>query len=345
MSQERFEGRHRALWAQVDQLLDLLEGSALTAQESEALGRLRPTRPAPPTARPPLERLPALYRRLCQHLALARHRGHSAALQDRLNALALRGQVQLYRRPGAGLQAAATRLLVEVPQTVRAEWRLVLLAHALLYLPAAVVAAAIWAEPALVFSVLDPHQVSDFEQMYDPASPRFLRERGADEDTAMFGFYIRNNISVAYNSMGAGVLGGLGSAYILVSNGLMLGAVGAHLALNGAWTTFSTFVIGHGSWELTAIVLSGAAGLRVGLTLLAPRGRSRGEALRAQARPLLTMTYGFTAMLVIAAVFEAYWSSSSSLSAELKYGVGAALWALVYGWLLLAGRGGGPRGA
>jgi uncharacterized membrane protein SpoIIM required for sporulation len=342
VSQEQFEARHAALWAEVERLLDLHEGRALSAQEQRALGRLSPMRAEGSQG---LEQLPALYRRLCQHLALARHRGHSAPLQDRLNALALRGQVALYRRPGAGLRAAAHRLLVEVPQAVRAEAGLVLLAHALLYLPAAGVALAVWAEPAVVYEVLDPLQLASFEAMYDPGSDQFLRERAADDDTAMFGFYIRNNIGVAYNCLGAGVLGGLGSAYMLATNGLLLGAVGAHLAHVGSWTPFSSFVIGHGAWELTAIVLAGAAGLRLGLTLLAPRGRSRGAALRSEARGLLTLTYGFSVMLLIAAWFEAYWSSSASVDPTVKYGVGAGLWVLVYGWLLLVGRGEVPRGA
>ena len=348
MSQERFDAQHRPLWDEVERLLDQLDGQPLTAQEARALASLRPLRalhdPAPAEGAG-IAALPTLYRRVCQHLALARHRGLSAPLQDRLNALALRGQVQLYRRPGATMRAAAHRLLVEVPQVVRAEWRLVLLAHALLYGPALGAAAAIWHEPALVFKVIDPLQLAQFEQMYDPSSSMFLHERPADDDTAMFGFYIRNNIGVAYNCMGAGVLGGVGSAWMLASNGLLLGALGAHLRDGPSWTPFSSFVIGHGAWELTAIALAGAAGLRLGLTLLAPQGRTRGDALRAQAQPLLTLIYGFTAMLVVAAAFEAYWSSSTTLSPAIKYAVGAAMWLLVYGWLLRVGRTGARRGA
>lgn len=344
MSQERFVAQHAAAWAEVEGLLDRVEQQRLDIQEDQALGRVKVLRDAGRAARDAeLVALPGLYRRVCQQLALAQHRGMSAALQDRLNAVALRGQVQLYRRVGGGFTAAAQRVLVEFPQTFRGEWRMMGLAHLLFYLPTLAIGYGVLVEPALVYEVLDPMQVADFEQMYDPQGDFFLKERGADSDTQMFGFYIQNNISVAYRCLGAGVSLGLGTALMLIYNGLLLGAVGAHLHTVGATVPFVSFVIGHGAWELTAIVIAGGAGLRLGLTLLAPQGQPRPAALRALGRPALTLAYGFTLMLVIAAFFEAYWCSSATLPVNVKYAVGGAMWVGVYAWLLFAGRGGAPR--
>jgi uncharacterized membrane protein SpoIIM required for sporulation len=339
MSQERFVAQHGGAWVQVEALLDRVERQRLDRQEDQQLGRLSVLRDdGRAEGDAALVALPGLYRRVCQHLALAQHRGMSAALQDRLNTLALRGQVQLYRRVGGGARAAVERLLFEFPAEVRHQWRVMGLAHLLFYLPTLAIGLGVIIEPALIYEVVDPMQVSSFEEMYDPQGSMFLKERSAGSDTQMFGFYIQNNIGVAYRCMGAGVSLGIGSAIMLIYNGLLLGAVGAHLHTAGATVPFTSFVIGHGAWELTAIVLAGGVGLRLGLTLLAPGGRSRAEALRALGRPTLTLTYGFTVMLVVAAFFEAYWCSSATLPVSVKYAVGGLMWLGVYGWLAFAGR-------
>ncbi len=88
-------------------------------------------------------------------------------------------------------------------------------------------------------------------------------------------------------------------------------------------------MVGHGSFELTAIVFSGAAGLRLGYSILNPGQLSRLDALREAGRDVVPMLYGIVLMLIIAAFLEAFWSSSTSLSIEVKYTVGAVLWALV----------------
>lgn len=169
MSQERFVAQHGAAWTEVEALLERLERQRLDRQEDRQLARVGALRDGARDAQDAaLVALPGLYRRVCQHLALAQHRGMSAALQDRLNAIALRGQVQLYRRVGGGAAAAARRLLVEFPQEVRRQWRLMGLAHLLFYLPALAIGLGVLVEPALVYEVLDPMQVANFEAMYDP---------------------------------------------------------------------------------------------------------------------------------------------------------------------------------
>jgi uncharacterized membrane protein SpoIIM required for sporulation len=106
----------------------------------------------------------------------------------------------------------------------------------------------------------------------------------------------------------------------------------------GYGETFWSFVIGHGAFELTAIALSGAAGLKLGWALLAPGSLSRGEALRVAAKTSVRLIAGVIIFLLIAAFIEAYWSSMSWPAPLTKYLVGAALWVLVAAYLLLAGR-------
>ena len=126
--------------------------------------------------------------------------------------------------------------------------------------------------PDLVYGVMGPEQVADMEKMYDPDARRIGRfsERDSGDDWMMFGYYIMNNIGIAFQTFASGLLFGLGSLFFLLFNGLMIGAVAGHLTQIGYGATFWSFVVGHGAFELTAIALAGAAGLKLGWALLAP---------------------------------------------------------------------------
>lgn len=316
MRQEHFVRAHQDEWAALSRVLDALEKRQPCVPDS----------------------LPEACRRVSQHLALARHRGYSADLVTRLHELAMRSHQQLYRRQLDVPTRLRALLQAEVPQAIRREWRLVLLGHLLFYGPLLAALLSILAEPGRVHAVLDPLSLAAIEEMYDPAGDHFLRERAADSDLLMFGYYVWNNIGIGFRTFASGALLGLGPAFFLGFNGVQIGAVMAHLYNVGSGGTLSAFVIGHGSFELTAIVLSGAAGARLGLALLAPGRHTRAEALRRAALRALPVVQGAGLMLLLAAVIEAFWSSSTLVPATVKYAVGGVLWVVVYTWLLLGGR-------
>jgi len=126
---------------------------------------------------------------------------------------------------------------------------------------------------------------------------------------------------------------------VLVFNGLMIGSVAGHLQAVGHGDPFWRFVCGHGAPELTAIVIAGAAGLRIGLDLVAPGRRRRVDALIEAGRVGAKLCLGVFAMLVFAAFVEAFWSSIAWMPAAIKYSVAAVLWSLTLLWLALGGRG------
>jgi hypothetical protein len=98
----------------------------------------------------------------------------------------------------------------------------------------------------------------------------------------MAGFYVYNNVGIAFRCFATGVLFGIGSAFFLVYNGLMMGRWRArHRRRHGK--NLLTFTCGHGAFELTAIVISGAAGMVMGYALVDTRGRTRFGSLRAKA--------------------------------------------------------------
>ena len=198
-----------------------------------------------------------------------------------------------------------------------------------LVLPGLVAGVWTWLDEEAIYSVLDSSQVRHMERIYDPEAKKIGRERDSDTDVFMFGFYIQNNISVAFRCFAGGLLLGIGTLFVLFFNGMFMGSVAGHLTRLDYVDTFYPFVIGHGSFELTAIVFSGAAGLRLGYSLLHPGQFSRLDAMRNAGRDVVPMLYGIVLMLIVAAFLEAFWSSSSSLPIAVKYSVGALLWVLV----------------
>lgn len=320
MKQALFEQRFGADWQAFDAVLSRLEAN----------------KKKPLLDDPEVARFPQQYRRLCHQQALARKRGYSLSLIQRLDALVLRGHRQLYRH-SLPMAAPLKRLFVhEFPKAVRDQWPWQLASLLAFCLPLLLVAALVTRVPEMIYSVLDVNSVSSIEQMYEPDAPHRL-ERNSSDDLVMFGFYIYNNIGIAFRTLAGGMFFGIGSLIVMVFNGSYFGAIAAHLVNVGSHEPFFTFVIAHGAPELTAIVLAGGAGLRIGWSLVAPSPYSRLDALKYSATQVMPIMYGVFAMLLLAAFIEAFWSPRL-LEPQIKYLVGGLLWLITLMYLTLAGR-------
>jgi len=284
---------------------------------------------------------PRLYRRACQHLAVARTRLYSLGLIERLEYLVLSAHQRLYGSGTTHRGRLAGFVARDFPQAVRREWRLVLIGALVFYLPLVGMLVAPQLDPDLVYTVLDPDTAKEIETMYEPGGDRIGESRDSDSDTLMFAFYVYNNTSIGFRTFAGGLLFGIGSLFILLYNGLVIGAVGGHLTRIGYGEPFWSFVAGHSALELTAVVLSGAAGLRLGLALIAPGRHTRAEALHRGASSAVPIIGGAAAMFFAAAFIEGFWSSMGFIPAQIKYGVGLTLWALVLAYFALQGRGRG----
>src|SRR5688500_7012667 len=93
-------------------------------------------------------------------------------------------------------------------------------------------------------------------------------------------------------AIAGGVLGGLGTALVLIYNGTFIGALGGLASGNGYAEPFFTLVVPHGVLELSLIVVTAAAGLRLGWSIVEPGRRSRLESARLEARPAMAMVLG-----------------------------------------------------
>lgn len=320
MKQAQFEALHQDEWRALEERLAVLEKTRMASPQAAGFA--------------------AAYRRLCQQLALAESRAYSVSLVERLQQLNLRAHQQLYQ-PRQHLGARLlTLVFAGFPRQVRAAWRSILLASLLFYGSLLGMGLLVYLFPDLIYSLLSPQQVAGMERMYDPDASRLgpYAGRASSDDWMMFGYYIMNNIGIAFQTFASGLLLGVGSLFFLLSNGLNIGAIAGHLLRIGYDETFLSFVIGHGAFELTAITFAGAAGLQLGGALLMPGPRSRRVALHAAARDCVGLLAGIIGLLLIAAFIEAYWSSITRFTPGVKYAVGAALWLLVAAYFLLGGR-------
>lgn len=314
MKQQDFELKYNDLWGQLEDAIEQKETSDLN-------------------------NFPFAYRRICHHLAIAKHRRYSTYLIERLNQLVLKCHHLLYKHNPRFNHQILSFLIRGFPRALHANKKFIWLATALFLLPGILMFTLCYLNSDMIYSVMGAESVRDFESMYDPENSAMGRERESDTDLLMFGYYIKHNISISFQMFAGGMLFGLGAVFFLFYNGLLLGAAAGHMANIGLGVTFFPFVIGHGAFELTAIVLSGAAGLIIGFALIDPGPHSRIVALQHASHEAIKIIYGSTIMLLIAAFLEAFWSSSSELPNVIKYSVGAFFWVVVIGYCYFFGKG------
>lgn len=329
MKQQAFEERHAREWEEFAAWLDRRD-------------RLRRT-DARHLPQAPFDdgELPRRYRRICQQLALARDRHYGADLIERLHALTVSGYRVLYGARGDRRNRFLLFVFGGFSRLVRRERRAVALAAVLFFGPLVGMIAILQLYPDFVQYLLEPGQIAGFEEMYKPGATRLGRVPTADSAFLMFGVYVWNNVKIAFQTFAGGLLFGVGTLFFLLFNGFVIGAVAGHLTQIGYAAPFYSFVSGHSALELTAIVLSGAAGLKLGRALVAPGRLSRKQALVVAARGAAGLIYGAAGVLLAAAFVEAFWSPLTEVAPPVKYGVGIALWIGVAAYFVLLGRGRG----
>jgi len=145
-------------------------------------------------------------------------------------------------------------------------------------------------------------------------------------------FLMTHNISVSFAAFAGGLLFGGGSVYLLFFNGLMLGAVAMICQKAGMAISLWSFVAPHGSLELPAIIIAGAAGLRLGHGMLFPGIYRWKDSVARAGHEAVQLVSGAIPLLFIAGSLEGFFSPSAAPVA-LKFSVGAALFALLLTWL------------
>ncbi len=324
MQGKEFEEKNAERWAAYEQTLDALEKRA---QGVDVSG------------------LPSMFREICTDLALARHRMYGMPMNERLNTLVIRGHKIIHRRAGGTWEKLLGFMAVDFPVAVRAEWRLLLVATLTFVLPMLGVALAgfYWPDFSWVEVVLGPEMMGSLDTMYGSSDRQIANLRAEyGSNFMMFCHYIMNNIGIDFRIYAGGILACLGSLFFLFYNGIYFGAVIAYIHVACSKEAFYTFVAGHSSFELIAMVIAGMAGLRIGLGLLNPGRKTLRRSLMDAGRRSLPLIFGAALMTFVAAGNEGFWSAQD-LPPMVKYTTGITLWVLVIFYLAFAGRRVGRR--
>jgi uncharacterized membrane protein SpoIIM required for sporulation len=298
-------------------------------------------------------RVPPLYRDVCADLARSQSQAarYSAPLVEYLQGLTAAAHTMFYGAQGqhreftpahASTRAMGLRsALTAFPRALRRHPWALLFAFALFFIPFIAGIASALHDPMFAFRVVP-------ESMLRPLTEHYARgfDQGRDggEATMMAGFYVNNNVGIALRCFALGIFGGVGSAFYLVDNGLTIGATLGYVASQGAGHNIVTFIVGHGTLELGAIVIAGGAGLALGWSIVAPGSKTRLASVQHVANDIVAIVFGAALMLLMAAAVEGFWSGSS-VPAAIKQAVGATLFVVVLGYLAFAGRGVRDAGA
>jgi len=281
-------------------------------------------------------RLGALYRQASADLALARRAFPADPLVDRLEQLVSRARGLVYDAP--------TRRSSLIRFFARDYWRLVaekrvalLAAFVLLFGPAALSAG--WAlGNAGAAAGLVPAEFRPATQSERPWS-----DLSPGEQAAFTNAVFVNNIEVTFVAFAGGVTLGLLTGVMLIFNGVILGAVGGLMIGAGNWRGFLELVTGHGVLELSCILVAGAAGLRLGWSIVAPGYLTRGESVRTEARKAVAIALGTAPWLVAAGIVEGNRARLAEAGVGVDLAVGVAI-GLAY-WTLVVWRGARARAA
>jgi uncharacterized membrane protein SpoIIM required for sporulation len=277
-------------------------------------------------SRAELQELALLYRQVASDLSTLRQDKTSAALAGQINHLLARAHHIIYSSRKSTWRNFFLFLRDGYPRVFREQIRSVFAALVLFLLGAVIAAGFTLANPRFAEPILGPGIINSIEhhQMWTQSIVSVAPQATSSIMT--------NNISVSFTAFAGGLLFGVGSVILLFNNGLMLGAVAVACQKAGMSLPLWTFVVAHGSLELPATVIAGAAGLRLGHGMLFPGiygwkdsvAKAGGEAVR--------LVSGTIPMLFIAGCLEGFLSPSAAPT-PVKFVVGAMLFTLLLVWL------------
>jgi uncharacterized membrane protein SpoIIM required for sporulation len=309
----RFRAAHESDWERLDQLVTRMEKRSIRALSDDDILAL-----------------PLLYRTTLSSLAVARDTSLDRSLVAYLEQLTTRAYFQIY-----GVQSSVWRQLGHFfargwPEAVQGLWRETLVCVLLTLASAAVAFLLVRSDPTWFFGII-PESLAGGR---DPsASAEALRRTLYDRQNDMlatFATYLfTHNSQVAIFAFALGFAFAVPTVLLILYNGLMLGAFFAVFAAKGLALNLGGWLAIHGTTELFAINIAGAAGMRIGMAIAFPGRDSRTDsAVRAGRSTALAMG-GTVLMLAVAGLLEGI-GRQTIVDDFSRYSIGAAMLA---GWL------------
>jgi uncharacterized membrane protein SpoIIM required for sporulation len=314
----RFRAAHEADWERLDKIVTAIEKRGVRGVPEQALLVL-----------------PVLYRSTLSSLSVARETSLDKSLVAYLEQLCTRAYFQIYGVPTSPLRQLSHFFARSWPRAVQALWKETLVAFVLTAVGAIVAYLLVRNNPSW-FYVLFPDNMA---QGRDPtATAQYLKstlydgggDPGQSTLTLFASFLFTHNAQIAITSFALGFAFCIPTAGLIVYNGLMLGALVQVFAAKGLAYGFIGWLMIHGTTELFAIMISGAAGFRIGLALAFPGRQSRADAAVAAGRSAATAMGGTVVMLAVAGLLEGI-GRQTVTSDTARYAIGIAM---LLGWFL-----------
>ena len=234
--------------------------------------------------------------------------GHNVLYQER-------------RLTAAGVWEYVTRT---VPREIRRSALPIGLAAILLFGPAAIAWIAVVRNPTVAAEFIPQSMLDRAEEGVQRAQhnegyiPDFGELRPVGASTIM-----TNNVTVTYAAFAGGVLAGLGTIFVLVSNGISVGGVLGLYQSKGILKLILTFIAPHGVLELSAITIAGGGGLLLASALLIPGALTRREALVVRGRRAIHLIAASSLLLIVAGSLEGFVSPNAGWTPNQKFTVSA----------------------
>jgi uncharacterized membrane protein SpoIIM required for sporulation len=134
----------------------------------------------------------------------------------------------------------------------------------------------------------------------------------------MFTYIALHNVKLAFIMFISGFLLGIGTVWYLFENGVMVGAFQYFFFARGlGWKSVLVIWL-HGTLEISAFIVAGAAGLVLGNSILFPGTHKRLHSLRRGAKDGLKLMVGLVPIFIVAALLEGFVTRYSGMPVWLS---------------------------
>jgi len=288
LKSHRFRKEREAEWRKLEDILARAEASSAKALSDDEIIAL-----------------PVLYRSALSSLSVARAISLDQSLIAYLESLCTRAYFFVYGTRTTFLKRIIAFFARDWPAAARELWLETVIAVALTLLGVVVAYMLTTRDSTWFYSFVEPTLASG---RGPAASAEELRSTLFSEEASGLSifatFLFTHNAQIALLAFALGFVFCLPAAYLVLYNGMMLGAFIAVFTSKGLGVEFGGWVLIHGTTELFAIALSGAAGFRIGWTLAFPGSLSRVEAMSAAGRKAAIVMTGVVIMLGVAGALE-----------------------------------------